>query len=98
MTDPAQGASPTSLPDAAFAFAKECLKDARFAPTVGPNVVYTAQADWLRYTEFSAVMEAVKGWCDKHNHVLETSYFKGSLTARVLPEGVYNRDIIAWQH
>ena len=93
----------TDLADIALEFCRECLgwpaaKLSMWGQHSNGMVVSKRSrsvTNRLRYTDLNAVMEAVRGWCDEHDLILETSHYKGSHMSRVFSN---KRCDEAWQH
>lgn len=76
----------THLAQISLEFCRECLgwSHVRTSEAFPGMLVNDEEAvPTFTYTDLNAVMEAVRGWCDKHDRILETSYYRGSYMARV---------------
>ncbi len=91
--------------DIALEFAKECMgwEDAKLSMW-GPHsnkMVVTkrgrAVVNRLRFTDLAAVMDAVRGWCDRTNHRLEIQSNRGNGTARWLVQIRLDGELSAFQ-
>jgi hypothetical protein len=79
----------TPLAQTALDFARECLgwEDADI-PNGATSIFDRHGRGWLKPTDLNAVMEAARGWCDRHDHWVDLhSYWDEGWMAEVGPSG-----------
>jgi hypothetical protein len=90
----------TPLAQTALDFARECLGWEDAAGTHGINTVFEHLGEGpcaaLTFTDLNAVMDAVRGWCDARNAVIEISCAKDNVLARVRVLTIAGEPY--WQH